>query len=141
MQTKINQSRSIKSLIQNECANYFVDSGGINKTIKNYCCLIDKTCIYYFNEDDEQSPRCRYFEESVLPMNPELEYQYRQEKIIDKKQELNGNNNLQHKCINCQNTFTRKNKNEKYCEECKATLKKHHNKVNMRKYRKKVSVW
>lgn len=104
------------NLIKSECANYFPDSGGEGR-IKNYCCLHNKTCVLSGETDSNGKTRCNYFEENVLPLNPELEFQYRQQRgisILD----------LQVTCKDCLEPFIRSSRNEKYCPRCKSNRKK-----------------
>lgn len=117
------------TLIKSECANYFTDSGGKGE-IKNYCCLIDKQCVFY---SEEKNPRCKYFEQSVLPLNPELEFKYRKERKLSTLQ-------IQKTCKQCLQSFIPKKQNEKYCEDCKLQRKKEQTKLSVQKYRERNRV-
>jgi len=114
---------TLLSLIRNECANHF----SIQCSIKNYCCLTDKTCVFFL----ENKPRCKYFEESVLPIKKDLEYKYRRGRNL---RELI----IQASCKNCSRLFIRKSKKEKYCDECKQVRKKQQKKLYMQKIRRAV---
>ena len=114
---------TLLSLIRNECANYF---SSLN-SIKNYCCLTDKTCVYF----SENKPRCKYFEEAVLPLDKDLEYKYKQERKL-------SDSIIQASCKNCSRQFIRKSKKEKYCDECKQVRKKQQKKLYMQKIRRAV---
>lgn len=67
----------------NECASHSRTLNGIS----NYCCLEatpDFQCVFFTSK--EKFPRCRYFEQSVLPLDPALEAVYYQER--DEAREL-----------------------------------------------------
>ena len=113
------------ALIKSDCANYFPDSGG-KGTIKNYCCLIDKTCIYFGD-----SGRCNYFETSVLPLNPELEFKYKSTQGMNVL-------TLQKSCKQCLNMFIPKSNKQKYCDDCIEVRRREQSKLRMRSKRKVV---
>ena len=114
---------NLTALIKNDCANYFPDSGG-KGTIKNYCCLIDQTCSYFGD-----SGRCNYFETSVLPLNPELEFKYKTERKLNIS-------NPESTCRDCSSLFIKKFRNEKYCPKCKVIRKREQKKSYMQKSRR-----
>lgn len=113
-------------LIRNECANYFPDSGGTGN-VKNYCCLLDKSCTFF---TDEKIPRCEYLEKSVLPLKTELEFKYKKERQLSVVE-------LIRTCKRCLQPFTGNTK-EKYCSDCKAIRKREQKKSYMQKIRKAV---
>jgi hypothetical protein len=117
--------RTIKQIISKECANHFGSFGNINK---NYCCLKNKVCVFF---TAEKLPRCGYFEEGVLPLNPELQLEYRQQR------KMKARNIPVASCKNCLGLFVRKSKNEKYCEGCKKIRKKDQDKLRMKDKRSK----
>ena len=114
---------TVLSLIKSECANYFP----IQSSIKNYCCLTDKPCMYFL----ENKPSCKYFEESVLPIKKDLEYKYKEERKLSVL-------NLQVSCKGCAEFFIRKSKKEKFCDKCKQARKKQQKKLYMQKIRKAI---
>jgi hypothetical protein len=115
---------NIIKLIKHECANYFPDSGG-SGSIKNYCCITDRNCIYF----DDDSGRCNYFESSVLPLDPELQFKYREERRL-------SNQDLQKICKQCREPFTPKSRKQKYCDNCIEIRRKEQSKLRMRLKRK-----
>lgn len=118
----------IKILIKKECANYFLDSGGGQPKIKNYCCLDDTSCLYY---SEEEKPSCIYFENSVLPLEPELQFNYRKEFQLEHR-------SLQKTCKQCGKLFIPKSKKQKYCEECITVRRKEQNRKSIELRRKRA---
>ena len=77
MKNKPKEFKDIKTLIREECANYFAD----NST--HYCCLKDSKCIFF---TEEKLPRCKWFETSVLPISKKLQTEYADDrKVIFKR--------------------------------------------------------
>jgi hypothetical protein len=117
---------TIKQLVHNGCANYF---GELNK-IQNYCCLHDKGCLFFNDNNDEEHVRCKYFEDSVFPLNPDLQFRYRKERQLSTVA-------LVRTCKRCLQPFTGSTK-EKYCGECKKIRKREQTKLSVRKLRKAI---
>jgi hypothetical protein len=115
---------TIKQLVNNECTNHF---GELNK-IQNYCCLLDKSCVFFC--DNKEPVRCKYFEASVLPLNPDLQFKYRKERQLSTV-------DLLRTCKRCLQAFTGSIK-EKYCGECKRIRKREQTKLSVRKLRKAI---
>jgi hypothetical protein len=107
-----------------ECANHF---GELNR-IQNYCCLLDKSCVFF--SDNKEPVRCKYFEDSVLPLNPDLQFQYRKVRQLSTV-------DLIRTCKRCLQAFTGSTK-EKYCGECKKIRKREQTKLSVRKLRKAI---
>lgn len=116
---------NIKQLISKECANYFPDSGASGK-IKDYCCYKDKTCVFF--ESNELSVRCKYFENAVLSLNPDLQFQYRKERQL-------GTIELMRTCKRCLQSFAG-NAKQKYCEDCITIRRREQSRLRMQKKRK-----
>lgn len=118
------KTNTLIQLIRNECANYFEHSGEPLKTIKNYCCLFDKSCVFFATEGKEENlPRCEYYEQSVLPLKPELELKYRRDRQLSTVELIS-------RCKSCLKSFVPNSKNEKFCPECKTKRKKEQNKLS-----------
>jgi hypothetical protein len=117
---------TIQTLIRNKCANYFPDSGGKGK-IKNYCCLLDKSCTFFL---DEKLSQCKYFEKGVLPLEPDLEFKYKKERKLSTLE-------LIRTCKRCLQPFAG-SKKEKYCRDCKNIRNKETAKLRMQKMRKVI---
>lgn len=103
-----------KQLITAECANYFREMNGIT----NYCCL-GNGCVFF---GEEEKPRCKYFETSVLPLDTDLEFRYRKERML-------STFNLIKSCKRCLEPFAGNNK-EKYCKGCKVERKREQKKTH-----------
>ncbi|MDP1509343.1 hypothetical protein L8C07_01120 [Paenibacillus sp. CMAA1739] len=68
---------SIRRLVKNNCACYL----GAKHGISNYCCLQDGLCTFFSQNDD--LPRCTYFEQGVLPTDEKLEREYKSERNVE----------------------------------------------------------
>ena len=135
--------QQIRSLVVKECACYDSSTKGIiyiknipqSITIKDYCNKEhDKDCRCLIFKDK----RCSYFEKAVLPMNPQLEALYKaeyiakkvgyklskreKEDILEKKSSVKGK--LKILCKKCKKIFLANNRNQKYCDDCKRTIKR-----------------
>jgi hypothetical protein len=99
----------IKKLVKQECSCYFQEN--------NYCCKHDKTCMFFwdsdviFDKNNFEHYKCKYFETSVLPLDAQLELEYKQENHIDFK-------DLK-KCDRCEKPFKPNSNRQKYCDYCK----------------------
>lgn len=111
-----------KKLIHNECANYL---SGLNH-IQNYCCLLDKPCVFF--NDIQENVRCNYFEDSVLPLNPDLQFRYRKNRRLSTVQ-------LMRTCKSCLQPFAG-NKRQKYCAKCIEARRREQSRLRMRIKRK-----
>ena len=98
--------KTLKQLVKSECANLISD---------NYCSLIDMPCKFFNSQtNDEIDISCRYFETSVLPLEPALDLQYR---IARKMEPVNTKSKII-KC-ECGNNFEANSNRQKYCDKCK----------------------
>jgi len=98
-------------LVTSECANHF---GNLNGT-SDYCCLEwtpDHRCVYFLEEDN---PRCRYFEESVLPLDKEIETAYYAERFP----EVAISQDDLATCAKCGKRFAATSNRQKYCQGCR----------------------
>jgi len=114
----------IKILITKECANHDRTANGIT----NSCCQgpeNSKQCIYFLDNED---PRCKYFEEAVLPLEPELTAVYYAEiKARADGFELNKYQKklvmdaikLEAKCQECGKVFNPSSRRQKTCDYCR----------------------
>jgi hypothetical protein len=105
----------IKKLIRNECANYYMGD------------CIEKNC-----ECVGHSLRCKYFEKCVLPLDLELQEEYRS---IHKIMEYEKNVKI---CQLCGDLFRTFHNRRIYCEKCRKIAQK--NKVKMRVRKKRNSM-
>lgn len=126
---------SVKKLVRSECACYSETLNGI----KDYCDREDTKdyrCVFFIKEED--NARCGYFEEAVLPVNPQLEALYiaehkakmvdyeltkeDKERIIEGKSSIAGK--VQIHCKKCGKTFQADNYRQQYCKICKRYLRR-----------------
>ena len=144
----------IRSLVVNECACYDSSTKGIiyiknipqSITIKDYCDREqDKDCRCLIFKDK----RCDYFERSVLPMNPQLEALYKAEHISKEvgykltkgekenilEQESSVKGKVKVHCKKCGKTFLADHYNQKYCKDCKKSIRRE---KNMEEYQKRI---
>jgi hypothetical protein len=115
--------KDIKQLIKNECANFNYEN--------NFCFPKDKMCCFFL--DSDTSPRCKYFEDSVLPLEPEMEYEYRK----DRKMSLLDFQAREKICERerCGATFISHSNSQKYCEKCEPIMKRQKTRIRVRKHR------
>jgi hypothetical protein len=99
---------TIKGLVKKECANFNSD---------NYTCYpTDKLCKFYTEPVEGDPPtRCIYFEKGVLPLEPELELEYR------KCREL-GRDEKVIKCPDCKQFFRRRSNRQERCDLCQSIV-------------------
>ncbi|MFK4304719.1 hypothetical protein ABH892_004886 [Paenibacillus sp. RC254] len=118
----------IKRLVKNSCAGYL----GAKHGIPNYCCLQDGPCVFFAQDDD--LPRCSYFENGVLPIDEKLEREYKSERNVEV-----GFNTAKPRvnCQKCKATFSANSNRQKYCEKCKDKNANEKSKLRMRQMRKK----
>jgi len=118
-----------KSLIKNECAGYLSDQCSIN----HYCCNKDGVCLFF--EDNTEIPRCKYFEEGVLPLDEDLERQYRIERKMNIVMNIKAKTKV--KCERCEESFEANSNRQHYCEKCRKIVKKEQARLSMEKKRNK----
>lgn len=115
----------IKRLVKSDCAGYFTEN--------NYCCSKDGVCVFF--RETEQLPCCRYFEEGVLPLDEDLEYEYRQERQMAVVHKTPVKTNV--KCSRCKLYFKAGSNRQNYCEKCKKIVKREQARLSMQKKRNK----
>lgn len=93
MKLTVQQFKTVKSLVLNECTNY----------INGKCIPTGKQCLQINSKTD----LCNYFEKSVLPVN-----KYLYSEIVRDGQGFTK------KCEMCGCIFTSSAKNTRFCEEC-----------------------
>lgn len=113
---------TFKQLINNDGANHF---NGLNK-IQNYCCLLNKDCVFFNN--NKEPVRCKYFEDRVLPLNFNLQFRNRQERKLSTVE-------LMRTCKRCLQPFACNNK-QKYCKDCISIRRREQSRLRMQKNRK-----
>jgi len=117
----------IKSLIKESCAGYFAEN--------NYCCSRDGSCIFF--RSNEGLFGCKYFEDGVLPLEKDLEYEYRQEHMMAVVHKIPVKTNV--KCSRCNQYFKAVSNRQSYCETCKKIVKREQAKLSMQKKRDKTA--
>lgn len=114
----------IKSLIANECASYDRVAHGIH----HYCCHepnSTKQCLYLAEDNNR---RCKYFEEAILPLDPQLIAIY----SADMKAQVSGYDLTRYQkklitdaikreavCPICGRVFSPVTRRQKLCQSCK----------------------
>jgi len=121
----------IKSLIKEVCAGYFTEMGSIN----NYCCTEERDCVFFRSNKD--LPSCKYFEDGVLHLDKDLEYEYRQEREMALVHKTPVKTNV--KCTRCNQYFKAVSNRQSYCETCKKIVKREQAKLSMQKKRDKTA--
>lgn len=119
----------IKRLIKNQCACHIAELC----SIPHYCCYRDGVCIYF--GELEELPRCKYFEEGVLPVDSDLEYEYRDERRMDMLQAKKAKPKV--KCELCGNIFEANSNRQKCCEKCSRIRNREQTRVRVKKARNK----
>lgn len=118
----------LKRLVKNNCACYL----GAKRGIPNYCCLQDGPCAFFSQNDD--LPRCTYFEQGVLPVDEKLERKYTSERNVESEFKTVK---LRVNCTRCGRTFSANSNRQKYCEKCRGKNANEKTKFRMRQMRKK----
>ena len=119
----------IKNLVKNECAGYLTEQC----SIKNYCPSKDRACLFF--AENQELPRCKYFEEGVLPLDEELERDYLAERNMGMS--VNRKAKPKVKCKRCGDVFDANSNRQLYCEKCKKKIKKEQARLSMEKKRNK----
>jgi hypothetical protein len=118
-----------------ECANYD------NKN----CCVIDKRCLILTGE----KARCKYFEEFVLPLEPELQAVYWEEPKAEAegyeltrehKRRIIAAAKPKVKCGRCEGIFDAESNRQKYCAKCKKAIQREQTRKRVQKLREVSSV-
>lgn len=119
----------IKKLIKKECACYFAEQGSIN----NYCCSVDGSCLFFM--DNDELPSCTYFEEGVLPLNKDLEIEYRADHNMKVTENIKAKPKV--KCKRCGESFSANSNRQHFCKKCKKVNDRNKAKLRMKKLREK----
>jgi len=125
-----------RSLIYRECANYCSESNGI----KNHCLAREKSnagvCVFF---SDLEKPQCRYFQETVLPLDKELKGIFSNEtltlEIRDGRKRMS-----RQKCERCPETFLAKSNAQRFCPDCQKWNENEKTRTRMANLRKKANV-
>lgn len=115
----------IKKLIKSDCAGYHAEN--------NYCCTKDEACVFF--GDNEKLSSCIYFEEGILPLEVDLEFEYRQEHQMAVVHKIPVKTNS--KCGRCNLYFEAASNRQNYCEKCKKIVKREQARLSMKKKRNK----
>ncbi|MEW5953284.1 MAG: hypothetical protein AB1815_05945 [Bacillota bacterium] len=115
----------LKSLVADECANHSRECNGI----QNHCCTRkDNLCVFSHGD----APRCKYFEDCVLPLNKKLEAVYLaeakaatggysltklQRKLVIEDVAWAGKSQVD--CARCGKPFPAKSSRRQHCDKCK----------------------
>jgi len=140
------QKVKFRKLVSKECACYDTSAKGIRYIrnipqsiiIKDYCDREqdkDYRCLIFKGE------RCNYFEEIVLPLNPQLEALYKaehiaeevgyeftkedRENIIETESSIKGKVKIH--CKKCDKIFEADNYRQQYCDKCKKIIRRENN--------------
>lgn len=118
----------IKRLIKSQCACYSPEQNSMH----NYCCYKDGICMYF--RDTEELPRCKYFEEGVLPLDSDLESEYREERQINIMPISQARPKV--KCESCGSIFEANSNRQKHCEKCMRIRNREQIRLRVKKTRK-----
>jgi hypothetical protein len=123
---EIDLKRKVQSLVKESCANY--DTDGL--------CLLEgpdgcRVCRYWRSNGHERN-RCRYFETAVLPADPSLENEYRRE--LDALSSI-AETITTHRCARCGDTFVKRSNRAKFCDDCRAIVRRDQKREHARKRR------
>ena len=103
----------VKSLASSECANHANNLNGI----PNHCWAKERSngvCVFF---SDLENPQCRYFQETVLPIDKELKAIFSSEvlslEIQDGRKKM-----IRRKCVRCPDFFLAKSNRQQFCPKC-----------------------
>ena len=117
----------IKRLIKSECAGFLSELCHIN----NYCCDKDMVCLFF--EDNKELQSCINFEDGVLPLDSDLEIEYRREHNMEPSENIKAKSKV--KCEKCGETFDANSNRQKLCEKCKKIVKKEQGRARQNKFK------
>jgi late competence protein required for DNA uptake (superfamily II DNA/RNA helicase) len=83
------------------------------------------------NTKDEELPFCRYFENGVLPIEQDLEMDYKEERDILVGRVIKS----KVKCERCGDKIETNSNRQKYCEKCKTIKRKEQVRLAVQKKR------
>lgn len=137
--------QSYRRLAVEECANHAREQN----SIKDYCCrewTEGYRCVFMLADGG----RCRYFEESVLGLKPDLEALY----WADRQARAEGHEltSLQAEivvqevaasmaitCARCGQSFPARSNRQKYCDRCRKAVRNKQSQARMKRRRQKAS--
>lgn len=123
----------VKSLVVGECANNQNEAHGI----RNFCWMREKSnhgiCLFFSNSE---GPKCRYFEEAVLPLDKDLKAIFSSE-VLNQEMQNGQKRMIRKKCERCPETFLAKNNRQRFCPACQKWNEKEKTRVRMATLRKK----
>lgn len=111
------RTRTVKGLVADVCANF---------SAPDRCLPADAPCRY-FAPPGGRLPRCKWFEEAVLPLDPQLEKLYWAERKADAEgRQLSRREReaalaitvLRGQCEKCGNAFDRTSNRQRFCPGC-----------------------
>lgn len=86
--------------------------------VKNHCWMREKSnrgiCLFFSNSE---GPKCRYFEEVVLPLDKDLKAIFSSE-ILTMEIQDGRKRMIQKKCAHCLETFLAKGNAQRFCPRC-----------------------
>ena len=128
----------VRSLVSAECANH--QTMGPFGT-KDYCWMREKSnhgaCVFF---SDLENPKCRYFEEAVLPLDKDLKGIFSGELLALQIQE-GRKRMIRKKCkrLGCSETFLARSNHQDFCPACQKWNENEKTSTRMANLRKKAS--
>jgi hypothetical protein len=125
----------VKALAASEYANH-QSSGPAG--IKNYCWAKEKSnggvCVFF---SDIENPRCRYFQEAVLPLDKDLKAVFSSE-VLNLQIQESRKRMIRKKCERpgCDQTFPARSNRQRFCPKCQKAAKNDRNGTWMTDFRK-----
>jgi len=111
-------NKDIQTHVKDKCATY----------AGNGRCLLDRPCPFF---SGDESARCLYFENSVLPEDDKLEARYWSRFGLSYWRDSIKT------CENCGKGYTPNSNRQKYCDDCKTHVKTmQKRKENRRRYQR-----
>ena len=124
---KINRNVALSNPVLNEVKKMLNDCANYSRS---QCLVQDKECVFVI----ESNHRCHYFENCVLPTNPQLMEVYIRVYDNDNQARRDLKEGLK-KCAKCGKQFYPNGNKQKYCELCKVVLNKEHKREYMQRKR------
>jgi hypothetical protein len=123
----------VKALVAGECANHQGEASGI----RDFCWMRAKSnkgvCVFF---SDIEAPRCRYFQESVLPGDKELRGIFSPETLALQIRE-DRKRMTPKKCERCPETFLARSGRQRFCPVCQKWNESEKTRARMANLRKK----
>ena len=105
----------VKSLAANECVNYQTSGPS---GLKHHCLVEEKikggVCVFF---SEVKSPRCLWFEETVLPLDKNLKAVFSSELLALQVQD-SWKRAIRKKCDRCPETFLARSNAQRFCPRC-----------------------